>query len=456
MTKVAVKYIELDGTTFNFTEEQSPKVEQAVELLGRSMPSTEKWNNEIDKSEFSSRCGNQPDANKKSFYISLKFTAEEIKDFIANKLDFSSRLANKAAKGSAGATANLNPPQEEETVEEVKVETPIEKLEKQIAKKVEALGELKIVESDNKEDLSKAVNEITASFESQIATFQEFITVEFLEGQDLLKDLGKDLPAEDIDKIYFVHGDNPNINSKASERKKEVVKFLSTRSKTSHEYKLALNFRVAKYKTEVAKFIKSYINTHIRLVAQRNSEAVNQPVVEVRSKIDDSAQYKTEMEKVLKLKAKRASEKLEKTRKLEKARAMKAVAKAGIIAVLDNCVEEARRKLNEQFNNAVVVTRTQMEVLSQKIEGFDPKSNVEHYQQLVKNVLEILETNPDFKIEPIGSNTDSNSEVTEEEVFNQVSQNAQITPEMQQQFMRMFNMGGMPQASNGRVSAAAV
>lgn len=446
MTKVFVKYFELEGTTFNYLEEQSQNIEQAFTLMGRSMPPAKKWDDEINKVEFNHKCSNQPNADKKSFYISSKSTAEEVKDFISSYID------PKVALQAARAASSLVPQPEAEV--EVKEETPIEKLQKQIAKKVDALDKLKIVEKDNKGDLTKAVNDITASFESQIKLFQDLITEEFLEGQDLLKDLGKDLPAEDIDKIYFVHGENPDINSKASERKKEVVKFLSTRSKTSNEYKLALNFRIAKYKTEVAKFIKSYINTHIRLVAQRNSEAVNQPVIEVRTNIDNSAKYKAEMENVLRLKAKRASEKLEKTRKLEKARAMKAVAKAGIIAVLDNCVSEARAKLIKQFDYAVIVTQDQLEQLGKKIEGFDPKSNVEHYQQLVKNVFEILETNSDFKIEPIGSNTDSNSEVTEEEVLNQVAQNAEITPDMQQFMKMMMNqMGGMSQASNGKVPA---
>ncbi|MGB5633575.1 MAG: hypothetical protein WBM86_12480 [Waterburya sp.] len=87
-------------------------------------------------------------------------------------------------------------------------EDPLTKLKNQIEKQARKLKEdskiSKVVSDKNK--LEESVKEITASFETQIKAFQDLMTPEFLEKQELLKDLGKDLPVEDIDKIYFVHG----------------------------------------------------------------------------------------------------------------------------------------------------------------------------------------------------------------------------------------------------------
>ena len=76
---------------------------------------------------------------------------------------------------------------EEEESKIVVKKDPITKLKDQIAKQAEKLKDSKIVA--DKENLQTAVNEITASFGSQIKTFQDFITPKFLEDAGLLEDL---------------------------------------------------------------------------------------------------------------------------------------------------------------------------------------------------------------------------------------------------------------------------
>lgn len=441
--------------TFFVCSEQRDALNEALEAKSLSKCEMNSFEFKLD---FEDKVKTQPDDNK--VYVPSNFSSEEFLELLDQedprgflRGDDNQSVDDTKPQESSASSVVEDVGAEQQT--EVKKETPIEKAQKQLAKVVDKLGDIKYVAKDKESTLTTEVEKIKASFETQINAFQDLITKKFLEDVGLLKDLGKDLPIEDIDKIYFVHGEG-KLEETVGNKRKAVAKIIEKRSKKSNEYNLALNYRIAKYKTEVAKFIKSYMNAHIRLIAKQNDANINQPVNDIREKIDNSAQYKEEMAKVLQLKAKRASEKLEKTRKLEKARAMKQVAKAGIIAVLDNCVEEAKRKLNQQFDNAVALTKSEMDKLSNQIEGFAPKTNVEHYKLLVKNVLEILETNPDFKVAAIGVNSDSNSEVSEEEeVLNQTIQDVggNATPDMQQ-FWQMMMDGmsqQMGQTSNGKV-----
>lgn len=397
--------------TFFVRESQRDELNQALEA--KEMPKCEMTAYEY-KDGFLGKISTQPEEGK--VFVPGNYKSEE---FLVLLDQDDPRGFIKGDKGeSVDSSQEGTKEEQEETVETKHSEagtpdTPITKAEKQVAKIKEKLADVKYVPSDKEANLTTEIEKIKTSFESQINNFQDLINKEFLEEAGLLKNLGRDLPVEDIDKIYFVHCEGATVDSKFNDRRKAVVKFLEDVHKNSNEYKLALNFRIAKYKAEISKFIKSYVNAHIRLAIRHNDATINESVDRVRAKIDNSVQYKAEMDKVRQLQADRASEKLEKDRKLEKAKAMKQIAKAGIIAVLENCVKESKKKLNLQFDNAVALTRSQMKRLSEEVEGFDPKSNVEHYKMLVKNVYEMIETNPQFKIEPIGSESDNKTTESE-------------------------------------------
>ena len=241
-------------------------------------------------------------------------------------------------------------------------------------------------------------------------------------------------------------------------RKGKVVKILNDREKEgflgedSKEYKLALEHRIAKYKKQIARFINAPINSKITLAAKKNIATVEKSANDIRTELDSLASYKAEMEKVAQLKANRASEKLRKDRARERVKAMNAVAKAGIVAVIGGCIDETRRKLNQRFDDAVNLAKSEMAKLSQEIEGFNPKRNVEHYQRLIDNVMALLETG-DYKQEPVQENTDVNSSASEEEVLeNAITQAGGETDINMQQLMKMMigMSQQMGQTSNGK------
>lgn len=336
-------------------------------------------------------------------------------------------------------------------------EDPFKKLTEQIEKQAKKLQQFKIVDDKEKPQLKGQITKISNSFDTLVQKLKDQITIEFLQTAELLDDLGKDLPQEDIDKIYYVHcevneGDTPG------KRKGKVVKILNDREKEgflgedSKEYKLALEHRIAKYKKQIARFINAAINSKITLAAKKNIATVEKPANDIRTELDSLASYKAEMEKVAQLKANRASEKLRKDRARERVKAINAVAKAGIVAVIGGCIDETRRKLNQRFDDAVNLAKSEMAKLSQEIEGFNPKRNVEHYQMLIDNVMALLETG-DYKQEPVQENTDVNSSVSEEEVLeNAITQAGGETDINMQQLMKMM-MGmsqQMGQMSNGK------
>lgn len=280
----------------------------------------------------------------------------------------------------------------------------IMRIEEQIKKQEVKLAESMLFPTEQESEFKQSVENIARNFEQAVKTFQDSITVEFLKKANLLEKLGKDLPQEDIDKIYYVHCAQ-DVKDTPGKRKNKVVKVIETLGSDSKEYKLALEYRVAKYKIELTNFFKSYASNNIRKTAELNTHKVSQSVTAVRSDLDNSTTYKAEIEKVEMLRARRASEKLRKDRAREKAKALEAAAKAGVIAVLDDSVSQTRKDLIDQFDRAVRHTQAELEIMKQQNADFNPYNNVEDYKELVANVMLLLETNKEEDSQPTQENT---------------------------------------------------
>ncbi|MDJ0678375.1 MAG: hypothetical protein QNJ18_00765 [Xenococcaceae cyanobacterium MO_167.B52] len=194
--------------TFFVRAEQRDALNQALEFNSLPKCDTNPFEYKLD---FQNKVETQPDDNK--VYVPSNYSSEDF-DALLSQDDYRSYIKSGEAQSELEGEQ-----QDSEEKTEVKVDTPIQKAQKQLAKVVEKLGEVKYVADDK--ELTSEVEKIKTSFESQIKAFQDLIDEKFLEQSKLLDKLGKDLPAEDIDKIYFVHGDNPDINSKLSERRKE-------------------------------------------------------------------------------------------------------------------------------------------------------------------------------------------------------------------------------------------
>lgn len=268
-------------------------------------------------------------------------------------------------------------------------DSQVSKYSQKIKDQTTYLEGLTFLSTEQSEQYKSTIKDIYVKFEEAMTSLQNTITVESLNKSKLLDNLGKDLPQEDIDRIYYVHCEQ-DVKDTPGKRKNKVVASIQKLGKESKEYKLALEYRLVKYRTQLTNFFKSYASNNIREISEVKVNQVNQFFDNLKHQLYSSAIYQSELENVEKAKAKLASKKLRLQRAREKAKTLQFVVKTGVIAVLEGTVSQTRKEIISQFDQAVNYTNSELEFLRNEDEKFDPRTNVKDYEKLVENVNDLL------------------------------------------------------------------
>lgn len=109
-------------------------------------------------------------------------------------------------------------------------------------------------------------------------------------------------------------------------------------------------------------------------------EQNNKDVEQKRKDLANTEEYKKEIETLQEAKAEQIVRDVMKKRASRRKTAMSAVARAGVSAVADKCVEQTRENIIANYDNAVSIARKAEKALVEQ--GKDPVNNSQHYKKL--------------------------------------------------------------------------